>query len=245
MKASSRLKAVFFDIDDTLFSTTAFAKNARTNSVRRMIKTGLKMPVEEVVQELNEVIHEFSSNYDRHFDQLLKRIPDKAYEGINPAFLVASGVIGYHQTKLNELKPFPDAVKALRTLNKTPLLLGVITAGLTVKQAEKLLRLDLYRYFHPHAIFISEQIGISKPNQKLFQKACGTMSLSPSEPMYVGDDPVNDIYPANAAGMITVRIRKESKRSRLTGETPPDYEITHYRKLLTILKNDFAIHADS
>ena len=34
------------------------------------------------LQELNEVIAEFSSNYDKHFDKLMLRIPPSSYAGM-------------------------------------------------------------------------------------------------------------------------------------------------------------------
>ena len=70
----TRLRAVLFDIDDTLFSTTHFARVARRNAIRAMIRAGLDVPEDEALRELEEVISEFSSNYEHHYDQLLKRL---------------------------------------------------------------------------------------------------------------------------------------------------------------------------
>ena len=69
---SRPLKAIFFDIDDTLFSTTEFAEKARKESIARMIRYGLKVSEKDALYELREVINEFSSNYDKHFDKLLR-----------------------------------------------------------------------------------------------------------------------------------------------------------------------------
>ena len=135
------LKAIFFDIDDTLFSTTDFAARARRAAVDAMRKRGLRMPTAYLVRELGEVISEFSSNYDHHFDKLLVRLPQRAYNGVNPAILVASAVAAYHDAKHDHLKPFPEVKSVLKRLGKTDLIRGVITAGLLIKQAEKLLRL--------------------------------------------------------------------------------------------------------
>ena len=62
------LDAIFFDLDDTLFSTSRFAETARRASVDAMCLVGLRMDAEEVMQELREVVAEFSSNFDQHFD---------------------------------------------------------------------------------------------------------------------------------------------------------------------------------
>ena len=233
------LKAVFFDIDDTLYSTSLFASRARHNSIRAMMALGLDLPENTLVHELSEVIREFSSNYDHHFDKLLLRIPKRAYQGVNPSVLVAGAVIAYHETKSRELLPFPDVTAALKALAKTGLIRGVITDGLSVKQSEKLIRLKLYRLFTPGAIFISDDIGISKPNIKLYQRVCNELNLSASEVMYVGDDPVNDIDPAKALGMLTVLMKRGGKYLTRKGRLKPDYRIDNFRQLLKIVKTRF------
>ena len=60
----SQIKAIFFDIDGTLFSTMEFAAQARRASVKAMIKAGLNMDEESLLEELLEVVKEFSSNYE-------------------------------------------------------------------------------------------------------------------------------------------------------------------------------------
>ena len=56
-------------------SITEFAQQARLNAVNAMIKAGLQMGPEELLLELNEVIQEFTSNHEHHFDKLLLRLP--------------------------------------------------------------------------------------------------------------------------------------------------------------------------
>jgi putative hydrolase of the HAD superfamily len=167
---SSPLKAIFFDVDDTLYSTSEFSELARSRALDAMIEAGLGVAKDVLQVELEEVIHEFTSNYEHHFDKLLLRIPRRLYRGVNPAVIVAAGVIAYHETKIRHLAPYEDAIEVLRLLSKTGLILGVITEGLDVKQAEKLVRMRLNQYLSPNAIFISNQIGISKPNPKIYQR---------------------------------------------------------------------------
>jgi putative hydrolase of the HAD superfamily len=234
------LKAVFFDIDDTLFSTTDFASKARRAAVEAMRRRGLRLPTEHILRELQEVIVEFSSNHEHHFDKLLLRLPRRAWDGVNPAILVAAGVQAYHDAKSRQLRPYPDVPPVLARLARTDLVRGIITAGLEVKQADKLLRLGLYDYFTPTAIFISDQIGISKPNAKLFQRACDEVGVAPRETMYVGDHPTHDVDPANALGMITVHVRR-GKHAPEQGRTKPAYTLKSFKELLTVLRKDFSV----
>ena len=111
-----------------------------------------------------------------------------------------------------------------------------------VKGADKLLRLGLYEFFTPTAIFISDQIGISKPNPKLYQRACEEVGVQPRETMYVGDNPTQDVDPANALGMITVHVRR-GRHAPEQGRTKATHELKNFKELLTVLRKDFNVRA--
>lgn len=237
----TQLKAILFDIDDTLFSTTEFARRARTNAVRAMIQAGLDLPEEVVLKELDEVLTEFSSNYEHHFDKLLYRLRPGALARINPALLVAAGVAAYHDTKFRELAPFDDVFPLLADLKRAGVRLGVITHGWTVKQAEKLVRLGLVPYLDPKAIFISDQIGISKPNPKLYLTALRDLGLLPGEVMYVGDSPEHDIAPPKSIGMITVWARRAAKHTLEGTSILPDHTVSSFEELRRILREQYDV----
>jgi putative hydrolase of the HAD superfamily len=235
------LEAIFFDIDDTLYSTSDFARRAREASVDAMVAAGLQWPREELLSELDEVVREFSSNYSAHFNRLLQRLPRRALKGVNTALVVAAGVVAYHETKARELVPYPDGLALLKKLARTRLTLGVITDGLEVKQAEKLVRLGVLPYVNPLAVYISDQVGINKPNPKLYLRACADLNLKPANVMYVGDNPRNDVDPPNKIGMITVRLRRSGKYVDDEGETRPRYDIRDFAELEAVLARDFGL----
>ena len=235
-----KLSAILFDIDDTLFSTTEFARRARANAVRAMIQAGLDVPEEVVMRELEEVLAEFSSNYEHHFDKLLQRLRPACLTCTNPALIVAAGVAAYHDTKFRELAPFDDVFPLFCDLKKAGLRIGIITHGWTVKQAEKLVRLGLVPYLDPKAVFISDQIGISKPNPKLYLTALADLHLPAHEVMYVGDSPEHDVAPPKSVGMITVWARRAAKHG-LDERIRPDYTVSNFEDLREILRRDFGL----
>ena len=236
-----KLKAVLFDIDDTLFSTTEFALRARRDAVEAMRRYGLKFPTDELLRELNEAISEFGSNFEHHFDKLLLRLPRSRLRGVNWSLVVAAAIVAYHDAKFTRLTPFDDVVPALDKLSRTDLLLGVVTDGLEMKQAEKLIRLRVAPYFPPQAIFISDRIGISKPNPKLFQRACDELGVPPGQAIYVGDHPVKDIDGASGAGLITVLVNRKGRHSGVAGATKPAYTIQDFSGLLKLIDRDFKV----
>jgi putative hydrolase of the HAD superfamily len=236
-----QLDAILFDIDDTLFSTTVFAEKARRSAIDAMIQAGLRAERTACLRELEEVIAEFTSNYSTHFDKVIQRLPASASEGLNRAILVAAGVVAYHETKSRELQVYDDVYEVLRWLASTSLIRGIISAGWTIKQAEKVVRLRIYEFLSPHAIFFTDEIGINKPNPKLYRRVLQELGLDAARVMYVGDNPKNDIDPCNREGLITVRSRRSGKYGEITGATQPHFEIRDFYELREILVSEFAV----
>ncbi len=239
-QATTQLDLVFFDLDDTLYSTTEFSRRARINAVQKMIDHGLQISLDEGVAELSEVVAEFSSNYPEHFARLLDRLGPEMYKGHNPAVVIAAGVVGYHTTKVTDMEVLPDVRPLLERLQQSSIRLGVISAGLQVKQAEKLIRLDVLKYFCPTAIFFSDQVGVSKPNPKIFSKACEAVGVEPTRAMYVGDRPGHDVAPASTIGMKTVHYTgARGKYHRHPAPVQADHQLSDMRDLAPILKERY------
>lgn len=235
------LRAILFDIDDTLFPTTEFARRARLNAVRAMIRAGLRLPEEEVQRELSEVIAEFSSNYDYHFDKLLQRLRPEALAHRNAALVVAAGVAAYHDTKFLEIAPYPDVKPLLADLRELGVRLGVVTHGWTVKQSEKLVRLGLLEHLDPDAIFISDQIGIAKPNPKLYRYALRDLALEASEVLYVGDSPAHDIEPPRQLGMHAVWVSRGARTTLTQAGIEADHEVEDFNGLRAVLRESYGL----
>jgi len=72
--------------------------------------------------------------------------------------------------------------------------------------------------FHPELIFLSYQIGHAKPSQVPFEKAAtmmAAMGLSTAACLYVGNDMLNDIYPAKQLGFQTALFAGDKRSLRL------------------------------
>jgi len=234
------IKAILFDVDDTLFSTTRFAARARANAVRAMIRAGLAAEEEVVQSELTEVVREFGSNYSHHYDKLLMRLPASATRDQNRALIVAAGVVAYHDTKFEGLEPFDDVPPFLKAAAAAGLRLGIVTHGWTQKQAEKLIRLRLMSLFEPGAIFISDQVGISKPNPKLYALALRCMGLSAANAMFVGDSLGHDVQPPRTLGMPTVWAFRAAKEGQDLA-IQPDHKVADFRELADVLRTEYGL----
>ncbi|MCZ7643822.1 MAG: HAD family hydrolase [Planctomycetota bacterium] len=239
MAAKKKLALITFDIDDTLYSTTEFVRLARENSLKAMLAAGLRIDLEAARAELDEVVQEFTSNDEHHYDRLLQRLPPECLADCNPAIVVASGVAAYHDTVFGQLNPYEDVLESIKRLKEQGYNLGVITQGWTVKQAEKLVRLRVLPYLNKKALFLSEQLGMSKANPKFFQRVAGALGLPPERCMHVGDRPDRDVDPANQAGWLTVLNKRSGRHHERVCETPPLYTIHNFWDLAEILERDF------
>lgn len=238
------LQTLFFDIDDTLYSSTDFAWSAREAAVRAMIDLGVRADPELVMKELREVVEEFSSNDDRHYDRLLERLPRAAIHNINKELVVTGGVIAYHTTKWEMFRISEDAEELLRDLSQTKLSLGIISAGITKKQMEKVLRLKLLRFVEPNLVFITDQQGIAKTNVKLYQRAARIARVSPREAMHVGDHPLRDVQTAKRAGMLATLVAGSGKYGHLVSDPPPDHIIDNVAALRSILDEQYQVFSN-
>jgi putative hydrolase of the HAD superfamily len=190
------IKAVFFDLDDTLHNTTRLAKLARRAAMQAMTDKGLPLSPDEASLTLMNIIKSRGSNYPHHFDILVEEAMGEKNDKI-----VAAGIIAYHNTKFANMAPYRDCIPTLIRLKQMGLSLNVITNGRSIKQWEKILRLGLEAFFD-HVV-ISENVGHSKPNPEIYQIALSLARCSPDEALFVDNSP-DCIRGAKDVGMTTV-----------------------------------------
>jgi putative hydrolase of the HAD superfamily len=235
------LRAIFFDIDDTLFSTTAFVERARENAIQAMLDRGLNAEKTDLLLELQSVVMEFGSNDTRHYNRLLQRLPQEATRGCSTVLLVMAGVMAYHETKWKELHLREEAISLLQDLSQTNLRLGVITAGLRAKQMEKILRLGIDSWVDPNLIFITDEMGIAKNNSKLYLECAARAGIPPEFCLHVGDHPFRDMDTAQEAGFHTIWHRGSGKYADLREPRPADQVVTNLEDVRRILEKEYGL----
>ncbi|QED47785.1 HAD family hydrolase [Cytobacillus dafuensis] len=82
-------------------------------------------------------------------------------------------------------------------------------------------------------IVISGDFGRGKPDPSIFEHALSLMSLKKEEVIMVGDNLMTDILGANRAGIISVWINRHNKEK---SEVIPSYEIKHLEELYPLLE---------
>ncbi|WP_329309384.1 HAD family hydrolase [Streptomyces microflavus] len=105
--------------------------------------------------------------------------------------------------QLGERDLYPDVRPALGGLQE--LGIRVVVAGNQTAKAGDMLRgLDL----PADLVVTSAEWGVAKPDPAFFARVLEASQAMPSETLYVGDHPANDIFPAAAAGLRTAHLRR-------------------------------------
>jgi len=224
------MKAIIFDIEDTLYDSSLQMRMARLNAIRAMNEAGLPIDLETGYKMLEEIVKDYGPHYTKHFDKLLERLGLKW----NPR-VIAAGVVAYRETSQAYLKPFSDTVPTLIRLRDLGYKLGVIAEGRSVKEWQKLIQLGVDHIFH--SVLISEDLGTEELDVNQFLEGTSRLNVKPEEALYVSSKPNRGILYANRAGLVTVRVRRGDSFAEKpkTLEARAKYTIDRFSEILDIL----------
>jgi putative hydrolase of the HAD superfamily len=121
------------------------------------------------------------------------------------------------------LVAYPEAVAELRDLRDAGFRLGILA------NQPRSTRVDLDRAGITalcESVWLSEAVGLAKPDPAFFRLALEAWGLPAGRVAYVGDRPDNDVAPARALGLTTVRLRRgpHAEQAPRTDAEQPDIE---------------------
>lgn len=146
-----------------------------------------------------------------------------------------TSLIGVVEDAWHPCQPMPGASETLHRLADDGILLGILSNA----QANTLPTLgkalgSASRRFDPDLTVLSYQHLIAKPSPALFQLLAGKLAsrgIAPSETLFVGNDPRQDIIPATAAGFRTALFTGHPDSLR-PGECTPDLTLRSLSEIL-------------
>lgn len=220
------IKAVLFDLDDTLYREMDFVEQAFLKAAEAMEKhlagkgnRGFKESAETLRTQMIELMEK--EGRGEIFDRLIEK-----YDMDIPA---AEFVKIYRETK-PVLFLYPDGEALLEKLEKAHIKTGLITDGNAQVQQNKIQALGLDKRLD--VTLASYEIGLSKPDPGVYEYCLERLACKPGEAVYIGDNPLKDFIGARKLGMKTVRIiRPEGMHMRRTAQD--GYEADQVVNLLT------------
>lgn len=223
------IKAVIFDLDNTLVDFMKMKRQAIEAAVQSMIDAGLNLPAEEVHTRIEAIYKERGIEFQNVFDQLLYDVFQKVDNKI-----LSAGIIAYRRAREAALVPYPHVNMTLIALVKQGIRLAVISDAPGREAWLRLCYLNLHHLFD-HVITFDDT-GERKPSPVPFRRALELLKVAPHEALMVGDWAERDMVGAAQVGIITVFARYGDTFGTL--ETNAKYDIDDVSRLLQIIETE-------
>ena len=205
------LKAILFDLDDTLYDQQHSSRCAlRALYERFPVVQGVTFDAfEEQHSEFLEQYHlrvlsgEMTLEQARfaRFRALLSlHVPIPDFAMVNTAQAL------YRETYLATERIIPGAIPLLEQLRSSGLKIGLVTNSTVVEQTGKIRRLGLEPLLD--VITISEAAGMAKPDPRIFQMTLAQLGCTPDDVLMFGDSWTSDVVGARAAGIRAVWLNR-------------------------------------
>lgn len=107
------IKAIIFDLDNTLIDFMKMKRLSCEASMEAMIKAGLKIKKERGLKIMFQLYSEYGFEYQKIFQVFLKKVLGRLDYAI-----MASGIVAYRRVKEGLLYPYPNVIPALNKLKK-------------------------------------------------------------------------------------------------------------------------------
>ena len=223
------LKAVIFDLDNTLVDFMLMKKQAIDAAINAMRDAGLKLSTDEIRQRIDQIYKERGIEFQSVFDELLYREFSKVDHKI-----LSAGVIAYRRAREAALVPYPHVTMTLIKLSKMQLKLGVVSDAPGKEAWLRLCYLNFHHLFD--AVVTFDDTGMRKPNPEPFRKVLEMLQIEPGEALMVGDWAERDVLGAAQVGMKTVFARYGNTFGTETSNA--NYDIDDITQLIDIVKEE-------
>ena len=219
------IKAILFDLDNTLIDFMRMKRMSCEAAIDAMIDAGLNVDKRMAMKLLFELYDKYGLEDHTIFQKFLIATIGKVDHRI-----LAYGVVAYRKLKASFLEPYPHTQYVLLKLKSKGMKLGIVTDAPRLKAWLRLAAMKLADFFDIVVTF--EDTRRLKPHSSPFKAALKQLHLNPEECLMVGDMPHRDIIGARKVGMKTCFA---SYGNRKIKKTNVDFTIKDIRELLKIV----------
>jgi len=210
---------IIFDLDDTLCDYQEAKRNAISKVNHILREHGIDVDqfwktyrvVEPVLwrQFLDKKIIKKEYRVRRYADPLrsLYEFPEELADELNRVYMKNANCA---------IELFEDVIPLLKILKEKQIIPVIFTSGPSDGQRDKLKALSLEELVEH--IYISEEIGVSKPSVDAFEFVLKKLDAHPEEVLMVGDSLEDDIKGAEQAQIRAVLIDRDHKYQEYAGE---------------------------
>lgn len=242
-KSARDIRAVTFDLWETLLfeSDGASARRADVrcrNLAQALNNLGVQVSLEEMSAAVNETVSSLMTIWDANrdigcIDQVRLIIKKVSKDSLNLNQEWIDELVSAYVSSILEVPPYlnPEGRRVLEGLKKRHKLIGLIcNTGLTpgIGLRKFLANESVTEYFD--LMIFSEEIGIRKPDCRIFHLAARRLGVQPCEIVHVGDNLKTDVWGAKTAGLKAIHFSSQEGRDRIA-ESDPSSLVSLSRKL--------------
>ena len=220
------IRAVVFDLDDTLYPEIEFVYSGY-QAVAEAVRGRLGI---EIYDDLTSLFGA-GQRGDLFTPVLRKHLGDVQ----EPYVEQLVSIYRKHEPILHPYPEVPDLLRKLKPSHR----LAIISDGRLCVQQRKLQALHLDGYFD--VVIFTDQWGREawKPSTRSYEAVLERLSVSGMESVYIADNPSKDFHGARRVGMHTIRVRRPGniygQLEPPSSEFAPDLEIETLNGLDTAL----------
>lgn len=200
------IRAVAFDLDDTLWDIAPVIARAEARLVEWMREHCPRIPERYTLEDMRaarlrlaqEEPHRAHDYTWLRLESLARHARECGYE----EEIAARGFEVFYAAR-NELDVFADVKPALARLGERFALATLSNGNADLR------RIGLHGFFR--VSLSAREVGAAKPDPRGFHCLAASLGLAPHEILYVGDDPHLDVAGARAAGMRTAWMNRRGE----------------------------------
>ena len=234
-----KIKCMIFDIYGTLFISGSgdigIAKKKSPKAYEAAYELEQLLIKFKIRKTPKAVLNDLFSGIEKKHDELRKQgidFPEVEIDRIWMSILKNNDPVmvrefaAMFEMIINPVYPMPNLNEMLSACKKSKVLLGIISNAqfYTPYLFEWLLDSNLEKLgFHPDLILFSYKSGHAKPSPFMFQSAVERLkglNVPANSALYIGNDMLNDIYPAKNAGFNTALFAGDARSLRLRKNVP-------------------------
>lgn len=204
------IKAVLFDLDDTLWPIAPVIMQAEIQLHDWLTSHAPTVARQHSIDQLRQRRMALLLAEPRHaldLTALRQAVLREAFEHCGEELAKLEHAMAVFIKARNTVTPFDDVHPVLTSL-KAHVLLGSVSNG-----AADLEAIGMAHHFS--FSIAAHNFGRAKPDPAIFHVACEQLGVAPSEAAYVGDDPALDVEGAQKAGLQGIWLNRPA-----AGESP-------------------------
>ena len=232
-------RAILLDLDDTILADSVNGDRCWRIVCSRFAAEVQGLAPDRLMAEIDKVRTWYWSDPDRHrrgrldLQRARQELVGMALQALGAGDrpdLACRIAQDFSALRDEALRPFPGVVDTLRRLRERGVRLALVTNGSGAAQRRKIDRFDLAPLFD--SIVIEGELGVGKPDERVYRHACEQLGVAPAEAWMAGDRLDWDVAAPQRLGILAIWVDTAGQGLPPSSPVRPDRIIRSLVELL-------------